>query len=69
MKLLIFFALAAFTCLPGCYHGETSSKYRPREYQIEINNDSILVYDGERFVGGCEWGGGKIDSIFLKDNQ
>lgn len=39
-----------------------------RDYQIEITNDSLFVYDGSRLVGGEAWDNSKLDSIFLKDN-
>lgn len=39
-----------------------------RDYQIEVDNDSIYVWDGTREVGSSAWGSGKFDSIILKDN-
>lgn len=39
-----------------------------RDYQIEITNDSLFIYDGSRLVGSEAWDGSKLDSIFLKDN-
>lgn len=40
-----------------------------REYQIELSNDSVYIYDGNRYVGSALWQDGcNIDSVFLKDN-
>ncbi len=38
-----------------------------REYQIEIDNDSFHVFDGERKVGSCSWEDNNIDSIISND--
>lgn len=39
-----------------------------RDYQIEIDNDSIYIFDENRHVGSAAWGDGQIDSVILKDN-
>lgn len=40
-----------------------------RDYQIEVDNDSIYLWDGTREVGSVPQGSNKFDSIILKDNQ
>lgn len=43
----------------------------PREYQIELNNDTVEVYDGNRVVGKYiidDKHKSPIDSIFINDN-
>lgn len=42
---------------------------KPREYQIEIDMDSIHIFDGNRRVGAVPWDDGKVDSVILYDNQ
>lgn len=43
---------------------------RLRDYQIELHNDTVWVYDGDRPVGSyiTNWKN-QIDSIFLPDNE
>lgn len=47
-----------------------NAKHYARGYQIELTQDSVLIYDGDRFVGGYldTTGKGEIGQIFLKDN-
>lgn len=40
-----------------------------RDYQIEVDSDSIYVWDGTREVGSAAWDTSKFDSILLRDNQ
>lgn len=40
-----------------------------RDYQIEVDNDSIYVWDGTREVGSVPRDTSKLDSILLRDNQ
>jgi hypothetical protein len=50
-----------------------NAKKYMREYQVEINNDSITIYDGDRVVGVAPWDSCgpncAINNIFLNDNQ
>lgn len=43
-----------------------------KDYQIELTNDSIMVFDGDRKVGTALWGDkdnhSEIEDIFLEDN-
>lgn len=39
------------------------------EYQVYLNDDSIRVYDGSRYVGAVVNGNTAIDSLFWKDNE
>lgn len=47
-----------------------------RDYQIEIIEDSLLIYDGKRYVGTIAFGNGgnswkmsPIDSLIERDNE
>lgn len=40
-----------------------------RDYQIELDNDSMYIWDGTREVGSAAWSNGLIDSILLNDNR
>jgi hypothetical protein len=68
--LLIPVAIAVLANLPGCY--QSSEKVIERvpcthdlhDYQIELTNNYILVYDGDRLLGRVEHGNTKLDSIF-----
>lgn len=70
-------ALSALFNLPGCYNEPKVVNSDPahincdmHEYQIELNDDTVLIYDHGRPVGGYITDGKqKIDSIFLNDNQ
>ncbi len=41
-----------------------------KDYQIELYNDTLWLYDGQRFVGKytTTWAN-QIDTILLKDNE
>lgn len=58
----------------GC-HGNSRIMTRvnaidERDYQIELTQDSILIYDGERKVGSVKFTEYEtpLDSLLLKDN-
>lgn len=65
----------------GCKYATNArimNHYVPiRDYQIEIVEDSLLIYDANRFVGAVYFGHGDyqgeriapIDSLILKDNE
>ena len=41
----------------------------PREYQIELENDNIFIYDGDRLVGTTPYDSTNLFvNVFLKDN-
>lgn len=40
------------------------------EYQLILEDDSLVIYDADRFVGAAHYTQtGILDSIFIKDNQ
>lgn len=40
-----------------------------RDYQIELDSDSMYIWDGTREAGAAAWSNGLIDSILLKDKK
>jgi hypothetical protein len=41
-----------------------------RDYQLDLIEDSILVWDGNRYVGTIPmWDNSPLDSLLLKDNE
>jgi hypothetical protein len=38
-----------------------------KEYQMNISNNFVTIYDGDRIVGSCEYD--SIYELLLKDNQ
>lgn len=52
------------------YNNCTGHGIAPRDYQIEVYNDTVWVYDGQRLVERyvTNWKG-QIDSVLLNDNQ
>jgi hypothetical protein len=41
-----------------------------REYQFDVNADSILVYDGDRYVGSLACSAvPALDSLIIEDNR
>jgi len=66
------FALVGSGAFSGCNDKETETpvKYAPlRDYQIEVTQDSIYVFDGDRKVGAVAFGNTPIDSLIMMDNQ
>jgi hypothetical protein len=51
------------------YESKQNTPIYGGDYQIQLDNDSIYIYDGERRVGACTWSNNKFDSILLIDNQ
>ncbi len=51
--------------LPKCHE---EIPVQARDYQIEVNNDSLYLFDGERKVGATVWGNSPLDSLILTDN-
>lgn len=43
--------------------------YNSREYQIQIDMDSIQVFDGDSLVGRVLLTGTALDSLITKDNE
>lgn len=62
--------LIILACLLFCLAGCKESHVQPRDYQIELTNDSLIIYDGSRRVGATKWEETPtaLDSIFLNDN-
>lgn len=62
-----------FTCivLIGLILVEFKHRAEMHEYQIELNFDTVLVYQNSRFVGSyvLKEPISPIDSIFIYDNQ
>lgn len=59
--------------LVGCPYegGECPNAQRlMRDYQIDVHNDTVRVYDGERLVDSyiTNWKG-QLDSVIIGDNQ
>ena len=49
---------SAFTTIPA------------RDYQIELIEDSMLIFNGHRFVGTIPmWDNSPLDSLLVKDNE
>ena len=87
LSIPFFAALVASGAFAGCNDKETPTKFdtfnneqRPamqivdaRDYQIDIVEDSILVFDGKRYVGTipCHFDSSlsALDSLLLKDNE
>ena len=44
-------------------------RVNPRDYQLELTEDSIIVYDGNRLVGRALYDTSKLDSTILNDNK
>jgi len=65
------FALVASGAFSGCNDAETKPvTYAPlRDYQIEVTQDSIYLFDGDRKVGAVPFGNTPIDSLIMKDNE
>lgn len=66
--IAIVFSLTGLLILFSCYQSHECSK---KEYQIEIDQNEVRVYDGKRLVGKYAPdfdNPSPIDSIFLKDN-
>ena len=41
-----------------------------REYQFDVNADSILIYDGDRYVGSLACSAVPVlDSLIIEDNR
>jgi hypothetical protein len=39
------------------------------EYQLEVEEDGLLIYDGDRFVGFAKFQNNSVDKVILRDNQ
>lgn len=48
----------------------TEYNYQPRDYQLEITQDTTYIYDGNRLVNKLLFNEhNEIDSVFLIDNE
>ena len=53
----------------GYYVGKENSP-KPRAYQIELNDSSTIIYDGDRRVGTIPFDScSQFDRLMLKDNE
>jgi hypothetical protein len=77
--LLIPFAIAVISSLPGCYGRDKkgcsfeglecpTANRIARDYQLELLADSTEIWQGERLVATIHYSQ-SIDSILLLDNQ
>ena len=39
------------------------------EYQLDLEMDSVFLFDHGRFVGKAKYGNSQLDSLFMSDNQ
>lgn len=53
----------------GIKIGEYNYKCPPSDYQLDVHEDSIHVWDGKRFIGSVVFDNSKLDSLILKDNE
>lgn len=68
IPLIIMFAFLNIIIIIGGANTETK---KTTDYQIVINNDTIAVYDGERYVGNAidtAWNSPLMDLI-MEDNN
>ena len=73
MKIFIAF-LASFILFCVAVYitiKDTPKKNTPQlhEYQIDVDNDSIYLFDGNKYIGAAPWSDGKLDSLILNDNR
>lgn len=47
----------------------TISPYNSREYQIQLDMDSLQVWDGDTMIGKVKLAGTELDSLIYKDNE
>lgn len=66
LLLAIVFAICA---LCSCTNEGIKVKYYPlRDYQLEVTQDSIYLFDGDSKVGAIPFGNSPIDSVIMNDN-
>ena len=54
-----------------CPNDDCANHIDDKDYQLQLHNDTIWVYDGKRLVAGYvnkDWTS-QLDSIILKDNE
>lgn len=80
LALAIPFALAVLFNLPGCYKKQDGCRYEGaecpnaqqymREYQLQLDMDTVTVFDGDRIVGRyVSRFDSQLDSILIEDNR
>jgi len=87
LSIPLFAALVASGAFAGCNDKETPTRVNTfnneqrsamqivdaRDYQIDIVEDSLLLFDGNRFVGAVPFHYdtlvSPIDSLIMKDNE
>jgi len=69
-KLVIIWGIALFTIIVLLTYVGNKAKPRPnmREYQIELEMDYYIIYDGNRVVDTLPYGDCPIDKVFAADN-
>lgn len=67
---------ATLCTIVNCYISLQESKakintsIKPRAYQIELNNDHTVIYDGDRIVGKIPFDStSHFDKLMMKDNE
>lgn len=65
--LYLLLALILFACMNIGYHAKECPPVY--DYQIEINKESVMLWDGKRFVGSYRIETFTIDSLIKKDNE
>ncbi len=70
MKSIIF-PLIGISCSLALVFIIVLSPKRPplRDYQLEIRQDSIFLYDGNKLIGTTEWDNNGIERMIELDNQ
>lgn len=82
LALAIPFAIAVLFNLPGCYTTKQTgcpyegaecpnAQHYMREYQLELDMDTVTVFDGDRIVGryvNTRWDS-QLDSILIEDKR
>lgn len=56
-------------CLVRPFYQQHPCKPDMHEYQLELEMDSLSLFDHGRFVGKVKYGNSPLDSLFMVDNQ
>lgn len=79
-NVVIFFGGITIACLVTitlvlANINETLHKYQQVQardnidYQIMLENDSITIWDGNRYVGSLQYNNNSLDSLLRRDNE
>jgi hypothetical protein len=80
LAIAIPFALALVLNLPGCYNKKNicpfegaecpNAQHFMREYQLQLDMDTVTVFDADRIVGRyISRFDSQLDSILIEDNR